>query len=239
MPKGLGRFAVALLAALVTPCFAVTQTAAPASRGCGPRGYAYAGVQSRTNGAGISATLAAIAQPLVEHGHVAAWVGVGSTNEGPGGTAEWIQVGLNSEPSTAAKLYYEVTRGGGSPEYVELDSTVPAGARHRFAVLEVSGQPNVWRVWVDGRAASPAIYLPASHGRLTPMAMSESWDGGAPACNRYAYRFGRVSLAAEPGGSWRALADADVMQDPGYRIVRNDGESFLAVTQAAPAGVSA
>jgi hypothetical protein len=183
--------------------------------------------------------VAALAQPLVERGHVAAWIGVGSPNEGPGGTAEWLQVGLNSEPGTPSKLYYEVTRSGRAPTYVELDSDVAPGATHRIAVLEVTGSPNVWRVWIDGRAASGGIYLPASHRRLTPMAIAESWDGGEPACNRYAYRFDGVSLASAPGGSWRSLFDARVRQDPGYRVVRNAGSSFFAVTTAPLAALSA
>jgi hypothetical protein len=62
------------------------------------------------------------------------------------------------------------------------------------------------------------------------MAIAESWDGGAPACNRYAYRFGRVSVATGLGGSWRKLADADVREDPGYRVVRSADATFLAVT---------
>ena len=226
-----GRWLSALSLGLAVPCLAITPAAAPAAHGCGPRGYAYAGVQSRSGADGISATLAAVAQPLVERGHVAAWVGVGSPDEGPGGTAEWIQAGLNSEPGTPSRLYYEVTRAGKEPAYVELDSDVAAGVKHHVAVLEVASQPNVWRIWLDGRAASHAIYLPRSHRRLTPMAIAESWDGGAPACNRYAYRFGRVSLAAAPGGSWRTLAHADVVQDPGYRVMRSADASFLAVTQ--------
>src|SRR5204862_2855270 len=129
-------------------------------------------------------------------------------------------------------LYYEVTRAGQDPMYVELDSDVSPGTTHRVAVLEAAGRPNVWRVWLDGRPVSRGIYLPASHRGLTPMAIAESWDGGAPACNRYEYRFGRVTLATAPGGSWRALADADVRQDPGYRVVRSNGASFLALTTA-------
>ena len=232
MSHRLGRWLSALSVALAVPCLAITPTAAPAAHGCGPRGYAYAGVQARTGADGISATLAAVANPVVERGHVAGWVGVGSPDEGPGGTAQWIQVGLNSEPGTPSKLYYEVTRSGLAPAYFELAASVAAGTKHRVAVLEAAGQPNAWRVWVDGRAASPAIFLPGSHRRLTPMAMAESWDGGAPACNRYAYRFARVSLAAAPGGSWQTLADPAVLQDPGYRVVQSAGASFLAAAQA-------
>jgi hypothetical protein len=49
------------------------------------------------------------------------------------------------------------------------------------------------------------------------MAIAESFDGGAPACNRYAYSFRGVSLAGRPGGAWSRLhkAAAQVMQDRG------------------------
>jgi hypothetical protein len=236
MAHRLGGWLAGLSVALAVPALAIAPTAWPAARGCGPRGYAYAGVESRLGGDGISATLAAVAQPTVERGHVAAWVGVGAPDEGPEAAGEWIQVGLNSEPGTASKLYYEVTRGGQDPVYVELDSDVAPGATHRVAVLEAAGRPNSWRVWIDGKPASRSIFLPASHRRLTPMAIAESWDGGAPACNRYAYRFGRVSLAAAPGGSWQRLVDADVRQDPGYRVVRSTDAGFLALTNAPVAG---
>jgi hypothetical protein len=84
-------------------------------------------------------------------------------------------------------------------------------------VLETARHANVWRVWVDGRPVSSPIWLPQSHGRLTPIAIAESFDGGAPACNRYAYSFRGVSLAGRPGGAWSRLhkAAAQVMQDRG------------------------
>jgi hypothetical protein len=230
--KRIARWVSALAVALAVPCALLTPTAAPAAHGCGPRGYAYAGVQAAAGSDGISATLTAVAQPLVESGHVAAWVGVGSPDEGPGGSAEWLQVGLNSEPGTSSRLYYEITRPNQDPQYVELASEVAAGTQHRVAVLEQAGRPGVWRVWVDGRSASAPIALAASHHRLTPMAIAESWDGGAPACNRYAYRFDRVSLAASPGGSWQALAHPDVLVDPGYRVVPRTDAGFLALTRA-------
>jgi hypothetical protein len=226
------RWVSVLAATLAVPCAVLTPAATSAAKGCGQRGYAYAGVQSSASSNGISATVTAVAQPVVERGHVAAWVGVGSTDEGPGGAAEWLQVGLNSEPGTPSRLYYEITRPSQDPQYVELASEVAVGTQHRVAVLEQAGRPGVWRVWVDGRPASAPISLPASHQRLTPMAIAESWDGGAPACNRYAYRFDRVSLAAAAGGSWQTLAHPDVLVDPGYRVVRSTDAGFLALTKA-------
>jgi hypothetical protein len=197
-------------------------------------GYAYAGLQSPRNAFGIAGTLTAVADPLVERGHVAGWYGVGAPGEGPQGSDEWLQVGLNTIEGKSGKLYYEVARPSGI-SYVELASDVPAGRSYRVAVLETAHHANTWRVWVDGWPASPPIWLPASHGRLTPMAIAESWDGGAAACNRYEYSFGGVSLAGRPGGAWSRLrkASGHVLQDPVYRIVtaRN---GFVAVTLPPP-----
>ena len=58
------------------------------------------------------------------------------------------------------------------------------------------------------------------------MALGESWDGGRPACNRFRYRFQNVSVAAAPGGSWRAIKDTTVLQDPGYKVVQRTSSSF-------------
>jgi hypothetical protein len=226
------------LSAVVAVIGAVALTpspAVPASKGCGLRGYAYAGLQSDRQAFGVAATLTALADPLVERGHVAAWVGVGAPGQGPHGTDEWLQVGLNRIAGHDPKLYYEVARAG-RMRYVELDTDVSPGRRAEVAVLEMAGRQDVWRVWVDGRPASKPIYLPRSHSRLTPMAIAENWDGGVPACNRYKYRFRDVSLAGRPGGSWTRFrtAQAEVMQDAGYRILPTPTDGFVAVTAPPP-----
>jgi hypothetical protein len=217
---------------------AVTLTpspAVPASKGCGRSGFAYAGLQSDREAFGVTATLSALADPLVERGHVAAWVGVGAPGEGPNGTNEWLQVGLNRIAGRDAKLYYEIAQPWGM-RYVELKADVSTGRRVEVSVLEMAGRRDVWRVWVDGRPASEPIYLPASHHRLTPMAIAENWDGGTPACNRYKYRFRDVSLAGTPGGSWAPFRrqQAEVMQDAGYRILPAPQDGFVAVTAPPP-----
>jgi hypothetical protein len=219
------RWIIALAAALLA---AVCSTVSPAqaSTRCGPSGYAYAGVQANENGHGISAVLTSLAQPAVESGHVAGWVGVGGPGEGPGGSDEWIQVGLNSLPGTANKLYFEVMRPGVGVSYTEVATNVSNGRPVHLAVLETASSPNTWRVWVNGRPVTPPIELAGSHRALTPMAMGESWDGGRPACNRFSYRFARVSVAGAPGGSWQAARDAAVLQDPGYRVVKRAPASF-------------
>jgi len=230
---GRARTLILLSAALVATAAAATP-ARPATKGCGPRGYSYAGLQSPRNAFGVAGTLSATASPLVQRGHVAGWVGVGAPGEGPAGTDEWLQVGLNTIAGDSAKLYYEIARRTGIT-YVELASDVPPGRSYHVAVLETARRRNVWRVWVDGRPASGSIWLPQSHGRLTPMALAESWGDGAPACNRYAYSFGAVSLAGRPGGDWSRLyrAAAQVLEDRGSRVVpaRN---GFVAVTAPPP-----
>ncbi len=128
-------------------------------------------------------------------------------------------------------------RPGVGQTYGEVATAVPNGKSIRVAVLETSGTPGAWRVWVDGRAVTPAFMLTGSHGMLAPMAMAESWDGGRPACNRFSYRFDKVSVAAAPGGSWLPARDAAVLQDPGFKVVKRAAASFdagAASTLAAP-----
>lgn len=193
---------------------------------CGPSGYAYAGIQPGQTGYGVSARLASLAAPVVESGHVAGWVGVGGPGQGPGGSDEWIQVGMNSLPGATNKLYYEVMRPGLGQTYAEVATDVPNGRSFRLAVLETAATPGAWRVWVNGRPVTPAIMLTGSHGALSPMAMGESWDGGKPSCNRFAYRFDDVSLAGAPGGSWLPVRNATVLQDRGYKVVKRAEASF-------------
>jgi hypothetical protein len=133
-----------------------------------------------------------------------------------------------------AALYYEVAQRSGI-RYVGLASGVPVGRTYDVAVIEVPGKKDIWRVWVDGAPASRPIWLPGSHGTLTPMAMAESWGGGQAACNRYAYRFSSVSLAGRPGGAWTRLRRhaADVLQNPDAHVVPASN-GFLAVTAPAP-----
>lgn len=202
-----------------------TVAPAQAGAGCGNSGYAYAGVQSSQAGHGISAVLTALTTPTVESGHVAGWVGVGAPGEGPGGSDEWIQVGLNSRPDTGNTLYYEVVRPGSEVEYAEIATDVPTGRPFRVAVLETSSLPGAWRVWVDGQPVTPPLWL-GGGTELTPMAMGESWGGGRSVCNGYGYRFARVSIAGARGGSWRLAGDSTVLQDPGYRVVPLEPATF-------------
>jgi hypothetical protein len=215
------------LAGAIAASAASVSAAAPSS--CRPLGYAYAGLQATGRAYGVTADLSLVRSPAVSRGHVAAWIGVGALGEGPNGADEWLQIGLNRVAGDTDKLYYEVAQPWGK-RYVELASDVPANRRFHVAVLEVHGWRSVWRVWVDGRPVSKPIWLPASHGALTPMAIAESWDDGTAACNEYAYSFRGISLAERPGGTWAPLPRRDtyVMEDPGYRIVRQTANGFVA-----------
>jgi hypothetical protein len=199
--------------ALAAAAFADGSPVAP----CGATGYSYAGVRGSAVANGVAATLSAETLPIVQSGHVAAWVGVGGAGLGPGGSTEWIQAGLAAFPDGRNELYYEVALPDEHARYVKLGN-VAQGARYRVAVLEVAGKRGYWRVFVNNRAATDPILLPGSHGIWTPVATSESWDGGQPACNRFDYAFDSVSFAAQPGGAWRTIASRHVLQDPGYSV---------------------
>jgi hypothetical protein len=203
---------------------------ASAAAACGGRPYAYAGVSGTTAVAGVGAEVATLAAPRVTAGHVAAFVGVGGPRTGATGSSAWIQIGLSGFAGGASSVYYEVARPGAAPLYTELKANVRPGEAHRIAVLEVRGRPGWWRVWLDGNAASAPVDLPGSHARWTPVATAESWNPGGSACNAYAYRFDRVSVAARPGGAWRQLFDHYAFSDPGYRIVPRSDTAFVATT---------
>lgn len=190
---------------------------------CAVSPYSYAGLQSDRKAHGVAATLTPVKAPLVSDGHVGGWVGVGGTEAGPGGVAEWIQVGFASFSgleSRTSKLYYEVTIAGSTPKYVELDPSVKPGDAHRVSVLEMSHKKSWWRVWVDHKPVSPPIHLPGSHGAWYPQAVAENWNGGTGTCNTYAYRFSDVKLAKTNGGVWLSLKHRYLFEDAGYQVVQ-------------------
>jgi hypothetical protein len=219
-----------LTAALVVAAGALF--GAPLALACGTGGYSYAGVASSAHAFGIGATVTPLAGFNVLSGHVAGWVGVGGPRLGPNGADEWLQVGFSGFPDVAGNdLYYELALPGKQPTYHQIATNLPMGQAARIAVLEMHMRPNVWRIWVNGAAASQPIYLPGSHGRWSPIATAESWDGGsAGACNGFLYRFHRVSIARVPGGGWHQLAGGYPISSSTTRLARRsktDG-SFLA-----------
>jgi hypothetical protein len=223
----LAALALALVAA------SVADGRSTRSNACGAREFSYAGLQSASKAHGVEATLVPLATPAVSAGHVGAWIGVGGTDSGPGGKAEWLQIGYSAfAADRMSRIYYEVTVAGSDPRYVELDSSVKPGEKHRFKVLEMAGRKGWWRVWLDGKAASPAMHLPGSHGAWFPQAAAESWNGGVGACNAFHYRFSNVELAHAEGGAWLPLRRSISFHDPGYRLVQtsNVPRSFLATS---------
>ena len=53
---------------------------------------------------------------------------------------------------------------------------------------------------------------------LPHVPVTETWDGGVPSCNAFAYRFEGVNVAAT-GGAWQPLVGGHWLQDPGYRVL--------------------
>jgi hypothetical protein len=209
---------------------AVLAAAWPVAASAVATGYCYAGLVGTKGPLGISATLTARAAPVVQAGHVAAWVGVGGPNEAPDGTAEWLQVGMNSaQGSVNNHLYYEYARPGISVQYVQLAANVPIGQSVRVAVLKTAAGRDLWRVWVDGKPVSDPISLPGSEGRLTPVATAENFDGGAPGVvNTFSYSVAGIQVATRPGGVWRRFTSGQLRQDAGAQVVMGAGASFVA-----------
>jgi hypothetical protein len=210
---------------------AVARESAPCSSGTyASAGHAYAGFQSERRGHGVRATLTALGENTVKQGQVAAWVGVGGPGQAADGADAWLQIGLASFPGWPRNLYYEVKRPRAQAAFRLLEENVVRGERRRVAVLEIGGRADWWRVWVNGRPASRPIHLPGSGGRWQPIATAEAWDAGSGVCNRFAFRFEGVEVAAGSGGSWTRFRRGARFQDKGYRLsLLNGGAmSFLA-----------
>ena len=71
---------------------------------------------------------------------------------------------------------------------------------------------------MDGKPATRPTQIRGSSGRWAPIATAESWSGGKGACNRFAYRFERVSVAQRSGGSWKPFVSGYRFLDRGYRL---------------------
>jgi hypothetical protein len=234
MPYGAsGCGAARMLAAVALVLVVALGLVVDAVEAC--RGYSYVGVQDARTASGIRATLVQLDTPRVARGHVAAWVGVGGPGQGAGGRDEWIQIGLNALSDGISRLYYEIDRPGPGPSYQELASGLTVGAHYEVGVLELPSRPGWWQVWLNGSPVSDPVQLPGStHWR--PMAVAESWAGGEDACNAFAYRFENVAVAPRSHGAWSALVAGYRFLDPGYRMQRETGRSFLvsSTTSARP-----
>ena len=225
-----------LLAATVASVAALVGAAGAFA--CGTGGYTYAGLASTKHAYGIAAVITPLGSFDVRSGHVAGWVGVGGPHQGPAGKDEWLQVGFSGFPSLGgggqggSDIYYEVMRPGGAPSYHQVAANVPVGRSARVAVLEMQGRANYWRVWVNGSPASKPVFLPGSHGRWSPIATAESWDGGSGGgCNGFLYRFGQVALASAPGGSWQPFVGGYPIRGATTRLARNGGKSSFVAAE--------
>jgi hypothetical protein len=197
---------------LLTAVVAAVTLGGGATRALGrsnSEGYSFAGRGSSSDAFGISARIAQIGAVDIPNGHIAGWVGLGGTGQGPHGSNEWLRVGYAAFPSiTGSDVYYEVALPGRPPTYHDVSTGVAVGTYTKVTVLEMHSRPNWWRVWVNHKAVSPPIRLPKSHDRLMPTATSENWDGAVGGrCNDSLYRFRNVSIARAPGGDWHQLTD--------------------------------
>jgi hypothetical protein len=220
----IAQWAGALLTAFTCAALAPFANASSAPRNC-PPGYTYAGLYTTRAVAGIAATLTMLAAPTVDGGHVAAWVGVGGAGMGPGGTDEWLQVGVASFDRPDGRLYYEVALPHTPPKFVELASGIQPGQELRVAVVELPFHPNYWVVVTPNGIVGP-FHLPRSHGRWSPVATGESWARGGSRCNTYDYRFAGVQL--DSNGDWRALRTSRKLVDKGWRVRRESRSTFRA-----------
>jgi hypothetical protein len=205
---------------------AAPNPAEPAVGQCTQRPHAYAGVVGRRPVGGVRATITAISPPVVVDGQVGGWVGVGGIDAGPRGEAAWIQAGLSGLPNGAIQLYYEISEPGNGISYSTVDAAVSPGSSFAVAVVELPSRPDWWRVEVNGRAVSPGVRLPGSHGKWEATATAETWNGDAGACNRFSYRFD--ALSAFQTGAWRPLGAVFVLSDRGYRLEARTRSSFVA-----------
>ena len=205
MRIGLGTFVAGIVSLAVLGAQA-------AAASCGA-GYGYAGLEGAAPAGGIAATVAALTDPSVEAGHVAAWVGVGGYGLGPGGTDEWLQVGVATRARGTSGLYVEWKTPHHRSRYVDLPGGVAPGAAHRLTVVEQIGRGGVWQAFVDGTAVGPRVVLPGSHSRFDPVVVAESWDGGQASCNRFAYRFGQIAVES-PSGAWAPLGTVYKIVNP-------------------------
>jgi hypothetical protein len=199
-----GRTVAAAAVIAVAALVVAPSLAAPSEAGVRPctHGYSYAGYASREGTDGVAATIAALERPSVQSGHAAAWVGVGGIHEGPGGVSEWLQAGVAAFPHVGLRLYVEEVSRGAARRFADLGPAV-RGRRYRVRVTETGR--DVWEAFVNGRSVGKPAYLPTDGAAWRAVATAESWAAGHADCNRFAYRFNKVSV--RHSRRWVALAD--------------------------------
>jgi polysaccharide lyase-like protein len=221
------RWTGALVGALATACLC----AAPAfADTCGNPGYSYAGVVTPNATAGVRAVITAPVAPQVESGDVSGWIGVGRTSV-PGKLGV-LRVGLLAQTDGTMQLYYEVRRGEAWVRHP--GPVVQPGERHFVKVARTHRHSNAWHVRIDGRQIGSSLRLAGGSKWLRAVATAESWDGGAPSCNRFQYSFKKVKVKRR---GWHRVENKKLIQDPGYKVLKQHKTHFLATdVPAAPAG---
>lgn len=221
------RWTGALVGALATACLC----AAPAfADTCGNPGYSYAGVVTPKATAGVRAVITAPVAPQVESGDVSGWIGVGRTSV-PGKLGV-LRVGLLAQTDGTMQLYYEVRRGGGWVRHP--GPIVQPGERHFVKVARTHRHSKRWHVRIDGRRIGSSLRLAGGSKWLRAVATAESWDGGAPSCNRFQYSFQKVKVKRR---GWHRVENKKLIQDPGYKVLKRHKTHFLATdVPAASAG---
>jgi hypothetical protein len=216
-----------LLLGLLVVLAAFTAASPTPASSCVTSGYTYAGLEGWDGSHGVAATVSVVGVPMVAAGHVAGWIGIGGYGAGPGGSDVWLQAGVSALPGGRPHVYYEFKSAGADRKYVQVGGVVRSGEPRRLALREIAGRPTWWRVWVDGRAITPALHLSGRRAWM-PTATAESWDGGTGSCNMYSFRFDRVRVAKVAGGRWQAWSHASTFSDGGSVVRRVGRGGFLA-----------
>ena len=209
------RLTAVAVATLAAACaLAAPALSAPTrAHACNQAGYSYAGIQTLTPARGLSTRLTLTRDAVVTSGHVAAWIGVGGAGMGANGQDAWLQIGVSSV-GDGTELYYEVTQPGYATKYTSLGAVV-AGDTHQIGIAETG--PGIWTAFLDGQAASPAFFLPGSHGSWAPMATSESYDGGVTGCNAYGFQFSDLKSSIVPR-VWQPIGKVRSFKDAGHTL---------------------
>jgi Polysaccharide lyase len=213
------RRTTVLLAVIATACFA-----APAWGQSCKVGLGRAGVLDQTKVKAIQSSISALTAPQLQDGYATAWVGVGRT---------WrIRVGLRSTSSSSrSRVFYEVTRNGVKKIHL-LDRWAKPGDAVEVGVRKWRHHPRQWRVYVNGNPATDGIAMRL--GGMKPSAAAESWNEAALACNSFDFDFRRVRTKRSSRDQWQSMRFTDIVEDPGYELVRRSQAAFVAKSSEGP-----
>jgi hypothetical protein len=218
-----GAALLAVASLIVSPSWVLASPSKATLPAC-TRGYSYAGFATREGVHGVAASITATKLPTVASGHAAAWIGVGGVHEGLDGANEWLQAGIAAFPKTGLRLYVEEVFSGFPRRFVDVG---PASRGHSYRVQVVEEAPDLWLASIGGRVVGGPAYLPTGGGSWRAVTTTESWAAGRSTCNRYSYRFERLSVLS--GVSWQTPAGFDRLGAPAARVT-GSGAGFSAVS---------